>query len=217
MISVTAIQEEARKLRRQREALSISLEKARLHAARAQAILNGQRVPPAVTMARVRLETLEAGGDLDPLAYRYRKFCSDLFQRLRLDVSFAVQPGAKQGYAWAALRRIEIEEIHDIDAFLATLHEVAHITVRCEPPRHHPTNAGLDRKVCVRCELDAWRQAVEWIVASGEFSFRREMHGVLSESLGTYTQFATPDERVEIRRMCGDMFQKEALCRCLTR
>jgi hypothetical protein len=143
-------------------------------------------------------------------------------------IHYDVTKGSNRGYAF--VRRtppvVEIAPITDSETFIVALHEVGHVATRdeCRPPLHHlvpsdPKFPNID-KVCVRCELTAWRQAIRWVSEDGPrvkpgLCWSPSMHAHMVRRINSYAQYATTAERVAIDQLCSPTTRIAAVCRAL--
>ena len=105
-------------------------------------------------------------------------------------------PSGVSAYANWGTRTITIPPIVDAGTFAVALHECGHVLASQCPGRepHRPDPSVRRWHHCIRCEVDAWLQAMRLV------PFSRAMFDRLRSSLGSYRR-STPAAQAEIERL----------------
>ena len=112
-----------------------------------------------------------------------------------IEVREAMPDGAV-AFAQCGRRNIVIPPIVDAETFAVALHEAGHILAeRCTRRAPHQPDPTVTRwSHCLKCETDAWEQAMRLV------PFSKEMHDRLRSALKTYRR-STPGPASEVQRL----------------
>jgi hypothetical protein len=194
---VAEIYRQARELRGLEEQISLTTHQSRWSTAKYTSKRDGTGIP--LTLARrqhrIRVEgsnTVEAG--LEASVAKWRAHVDALARELQATVAYDATAGTN-AYAWYTSKRVETQPILSPESYAIALHELGHIAHACEKShRRVPVpDDPLNKTVCVRCELNAWRFAM-----ARALDWTRRMHDEMSVALPTYRKYATAGERADV-------------------
>ena len=133
----------------------------------------------------------------DGRARAYEAHILQLCATHRIEPQFVVRYFG-QGIALTDRRIVELVPIRSAFTYSTALHEIGHVVHPCDKVRHvRVPKTDKTGTVCVPCELEAWRFAIE----TARPRWTRVMHANLARALGTYGPYATDRERAAIERL----------------
>jgi hypothetical protein len=160
----------------------------------------------AKKLTRRVLESIDRGQD--PQVQAWRHHIAALCQELGVRPTYAVEYFG-QGYAWASLKEIELPPINSAFTYGTGPHELGHTQHPCEKS-HTRVTIEAGRTCCVRCELLAWRWAIDHAIR-----WDSDSHESLVCGLSSYRKYGTPAEQAEIDAMISPIGFRRAQLACV--
>ncbi len=128
------------------------------------------------------------------------RHAAELLATHRITATYDVLGGVN-GYANYVRRTIDTSPINNVSAYTTLVHEVGHVAVGCPPSHKRATVDDTPKRVCVRCELEAWRFATQ----NARPHWTRAMHDHMRRALMSYRKYGTPAEQEEIDRFVSNL------------
>ena len=159
------------------------------------------RWPPGLREARLESMVLELGDGSPTLRAHVETLC----RTHGITLCAAVQ-SIRRGYAWPNAKRIEVPPVCSPWTYATALHEIGHVLHPCQSShRPVPSKDRPKKTLCVRCELTVWSYAAQialiWTA--------HDCHENLRNALGTYRQYATAAEAIEIDHLSSPAGYRE--------
>ena len=186
-------------LRRRREAVTAGFIKS---AFRLEHLSSDEGMPYSVAERYHTLRVEQSGSvasDEQPFVAGWTAHVETAARTMGVTIEWVPECAGLNSYAWASLRRIEIAPIYSGGLYAVALHELAHVALPCDDT-HRRSNTE-DGSCCVRCEIIAWR----WAIQHATPAWTRQMHRRLSRSLTTYRSYGTPEEQAELDHLTSDV------------
>jgi hypothetical protein len=156
---------------------------------------------------RRALESIDRGQD--PQVHAYREHVVALCQKLSVKSTYAVTYFG-QAYAWGTLKEVELRPINSEFSYAIALHELGHCARPCEKSHVRVTMGKHKETCCVRCELAAWRWAIDHAIR-----WDKDSHEALCHGLTSYRKYGTPAEQADIDAMTSKIGFRRAQLACV--
>lgn len=187
-----------RRLRRTEERVHVKHLDLRWQLAKMEAAREQRGVSLQAALQRQRQIVEVYGIILDaPQVARFRQHVAYLIHAHHITVRWDVLPAGQNAYASPLARWVELAPIINGELYATALHEVGHIANPCLPTHQRRRTKGIiATTVCCRCEISAWRWALDVAI-----EWTADMHRLMKASLESYFKYGDATERAEMRTL----------------